>query len=178
MDRPDQQQDHLLRQAFELRTALVAYARSLLGSHSAAEDAVQEAMLVVVRKIEQFEEGTSMLAWCRAIVRIEVLRAKQRSQKERSLAERLLDDAVHAAFEEVRAEREAIQLADSRDALQQCLEGVPDRGRRVLDARYVDDLAYEQIGQVVGMSLEAVRKTLYRVKKQLRACVETRLRGV
>ena len=34
-------------------------------------------MLVVMKKLDQFDEGTSILAWCRAIVRLEVLRAKQ-----------------------------------------------------------------------------------------------------
>ena len=61
----------------------MTYARALLGNYAAAEDAVQEAMLVVVAKHDQFEEGTSVLAWCRSIVRIEVLRAKQRHQRER-----------------------------------------------------------------------------------------------
>jgi DNA-directed RNA polymerase specialized sigma24 family protein len=43
----------------------------------------------------------------------------------------------------------------------------------VLQARFVDELSYQQIGQQVGMSLEAVRKALFRLKKQVRLCVET-----
>ena len=42
---------------------------------------------------------------------------------------------------------------------------------------FVDDLGYPQIGERVGMSLEAVRKSLFRVKKQVRACVESGMRG-
>ncbi len=77
--------ERVLRAAFDLRPELLAYARSLLGNDVAAEDAVQEAFLVVVRKHESFQEGTSLLAWCRSIVRIEVLRAKDRYHRERSL---------------------------------------------------------------------------------------------
>jgi len=47
----------------------------------------------------------------------------------------------------------------------------------VLKARFVDELSYLHIAQRVGMTLEAVRKALYRLKKQVRSCVETRLRG-
>ena len=56
-------------------------------------------------------------------------------------------------------------------------ERVPDRGRRVLTARFVDDLSYKQIGERVGISLEGVRKALFRLKRQVRSCVEARLGG-
>jgi len=77
MDDPDAKRDRILKAALECRVELVAYARSLLGNYAAAEDAVQEAMLVVVRKFAQFQEGTSMLAWCRSIVRLEELHLKE-----------------------------------------------------------------------------------------------------
>ena len=64
-----------------------------------------------------------------------------------------------------------------REALERCLQRVPEQGRLVLDARFMDDLGYPQIGERVGMSLEAVRKSLFRVKKQVRACVESSMRG-
>ena len=156
---------------------LIAYARSLLGNYAAAEDAVQEAMLVVVKKFDQFQEGTSMLAWCRSIVRIEVLRAKQRKQRERSLAGRLLDDAIDAAFDEFQTTRRREDAESWREALERCFERVPERGQGVLRARFVDEQSYQQISERVGMTIEAVRKALFRLKKQVRSCVETSLRA-
>ena len=155
----------------------MAYARSLLGNYAAAEDVVQEGMLVVVKKFELFQEGTSMLAWCRSIVRIEVLRAKQRHRRERSLIERLLDDAIDAAFDEFQTARRRDDVESWREALDRCFERVPERGRGVLRARFVDELSYQQIGERVGMTIEAVRKALFRLKKQVRSCVETSLRA-
>ena len=159
------------------RVELVAYARAVLGNYTAAEDAVQEAMLVVVKKFDQFQEGTSMLAWCRSIVRLEVLRVKQQLQRERTLAERLLDDAIDAAFDEFQTAERRDDAESWRQALERCLERVPERGRNVLKARFVEELSYQQIGERVGMTLEAVRKALFRLKKQVRSCVETSLRG-
>ena len=118
-----------------------------------------------------------MLAWCRSIVRIEVLRAKHRHYKERSLAERLLDDAIDAAFDEFQTARHRGEPEAWQQALEGCLKQVPMRGRSVLNARFVDELSYQQIGERVGMTLEAVRKALFRLKKQVRGCVETHLRG-
>ncbi len=175
MDGSDAKRDRVLREALGCRVELVAYARAVLGNYTAAEDVVQEAMLVVVRKFDQFQEGTSMLAWCRAIVRLEVLRVKQQRQRERTLAERLLDDAVDAAFDEFHTAQRRDDAESWQEALERCLERVPDRGRRVLKARFVDELSYQQIGERVGMTLEAVRKALFRLKKQVRLCVETKI---
>ena len=80
MDNSDERRDRILKAALDCRAELVAYARSLLGDYAAAEDAVQESMLVVVKKFDLFQDGTSMIAWCRSIVRLEVLRAKQKKQ--------------------------------------------------------------------------------------------------
>ena len=172
----EERRDRILRSAFECREELVTYARALLGNFAAAEDAVQEAMLVVVAKHDQFEEGTSVLAWCRSIVRIEVLRAKQRHQRERTLAQRVLDDAIDATFDEFQSSRTSHERELRRDALAQCIGQISDRGKRVLEARFIDELGYPQIGERLSMSIEAVRKALFRVKKQVRTCVETRLR--
>ena len=90
---------------------LIAYARPLLDNYVAADDVVQEALLVVFNKFDQFQEGTSILAWCRSIVRIEVLWAKRRHYRGRSLAERHLDDAIDAVFDEFQVARRCRVLA-------------------------------------------------------------------
>ncbi|MEL6898451.1 MAG: sigma factor-like helix-turn-helix DNA-binding protein, partial [Planctomycetota bacterium] len=111
----------------------------------------------------------------RSIVRIEVLRAKQRSQRERTLAQRVLDDAIDAAFDEFQSSRTSHKRELRRDALALCVQQISDRNKRVLEARFVDELGYPQIGNRLAMSIEAVRKALFRVKKQFRTCVENRL---
>ena len=166
----------MLREALSCRVELVAYARATLGNYSAAEDVVQEAMLVVVKKFDQFQQGTSMLAWCRSIVRIEVLRARKKQWgRERSLVDRLLGDAVDAAYDEFQTARRQDDVQSWQDALEHCFDRVPERGRSVLKARFVDELSYQQIADRVGMTLEAVRKALFRLKKQVRMCVETNM---
>ena len=173
----DEGRDRVLKAALDCHAELIAYARSLLGNYAAADDVVQEAMLVVVKKYDEFQEGTSMLAWCRSIVRIEILRAKRRYQRERTLAERLLDDAIDAAFDEFQMERQHDEAESWREALRRCLERVPERSQGVLRARFADELSYQQIGERLGMTIEAVRKALFRIKKQVRSCVENSLRA-
>ena len=44
MDSPDQKRDRVLKAALACRVELMAYARSLTGNYSAADDVVQEAI--------------------------------------------------------------------------------------------------------------------------------------
>ena len=177
MDSSDDKRDRVIKAALDCRTELIAYARSLLGNYAAADDVLQEALLVVFKKFDQFQEGTSMLAWCRSIVRIEILRAKQRHQRERTLTKRLLDDAIDAAFDEFQMARRHDDAESWRDALRGCLERVPQRGQSVLRGRFADELSYQQIGERLGLTIEAVRNALFRLKRQIRSCVETSLRA-
>lgn len=180
MDMPpqDDKRHRVVKAALECRLELLTYARSLLGNYAAAEDAVQEAMLVVFEKFDTFQEGTSILAWCRSIVRIEVLRAKTRHHRDKSLAERLLDEAIDSAFAEHQLEKEKETTELWREILRGCVARLPKRGQNVLRARFADELSYQQIGENLHMTTEAVRKALFRLKKQLRSCVETNLKGM
>lgn len=177
MEASPQKRDRVLREALANRTALIAYARSLLGDYAAAEDVVQESFLVVVRKFDQFEEGTSLLAWCRAIVRLEVLRLRDQRKRERTITERLLDDAADAAFDEFQTAVDRDEEKRWQKALHSCVTRLPARGQNILRARFADDLSYQQIADRLGMTLEAVRKSLFRSKKQVRSCVESSLRS-
>ena len=84
MDDSVTKRDRVLKEALQCRVELLAYARSLLGNCAAAEDVVQEAFLVVMKKFDQFQEGTSMLKWCRSFVRVAILRLNQQRQRERA----------------------------------------------------------------------------------------------
>lgn len=174
----EEKRDRVVKQAFECRVQLIAYAYALLGDYSTADDAVQDAMLTVVRKYDQFTEGTSIMAWCRSIVRLEVLRIRQKQHRDRTLVARLLEDSIGQAFNEYDSVDFANQDAQRRKALVKCLGKLTQQGRLVLQGRFAESLSYAQIGKKVGMSLEAVRKSLYRQKKQLRNCVELNARNV
>lgn len=62
-----EKRDRVLKSALTCQQTLTAYAYSMLSDFPAAQDVVQNAFVVVARKFGDFEEGTSILAWCRAI---------------------------------------------------------------------------------------------------------------
>ena len=90
----NKQRDQIAKEAMQYRVDLIAYARAFVGDYSTAEDIVQQAFLVIFDKYQQFQKGTSVLAWSRAIVRIEVLRLRGRRHRERTLSASLLEAAL------------------------------------------------------------------------------------
>ena len=164
--------DRVLKAALTCQSALVAYAHALLADYAAAEDVVQNAFLVVARKHDDFAEGTSMLAWCRGIVRLEILSHLRKRRREPTVEDRILNDAMEATFEAHQSD-ESVPRADQ---LRGCLAKLNGRARDLIRLRYEENARYEQIAAALKMDLEAVRKGLLRTKQQLRECVTIRMK--
>ena len=164
--------DRVLKAALTCQSALVAYAHALLADYAAAEDVVQNAFLVVARKHEDFTEGTSMLAWCRGIVRLEILSHLRKRRREPAVEDRILNDAMEAAFEAHQSEEPELRA----DYLRGCLAKLNGRARDLIRLRYEENAGYEKIAGALKMGLEAVRKGLLRTKQQLRECVTIRMK--
>ena len=164
--------DGLLKAALTCQSALVAYAHALLADYAAAEDVVQNAFLVVARRFEDFEEGTSILEWCRGIVRLEILSHLRKRRREPTVEDRILNDAIDAAF----VAHQSAAPGPRADHLRDCLAKLADRARDLIRLRYEENAGYEKIAEALEMGLEAVRKGLLRTKQQLRECVTIRMK--
>lgn len=62
------------------------------------------------------------------------------------------------------------------DALDQCLEGLPERSRLALQRTYRDGLGRAELGGELGIGEHGVRTLLQRLRAGLRECIERRLR--
>src|SRR5688572_12166309 len=65
--------EDLLRSAFKYQDALVSYAYGLLQDWALAQDAVQEAFIVLQKKHAEFRPDANVYTWARQIVRFEAL---------------------------------------------------------------------------------------------------------
>ncbi len=172
MDPEEQQQrDKVVAEAFSCRQPLLAYAYGSLGDHAAAEDVVQNAFIVVMNKYTDFREGTSMLAWCRSIVRLKVFEVSADRNRLITTEDSLLHDAISFAFEDTQEEDVALIRLERLERLRTCILKLPLKSRRLLEASMQPGCSYEKIALAAIMKVEAVRKALYRIRQNLRECV-------
>lgn len=171
----EETRDQILKEAFGHHRALKAYARGLIPDPALAEDAVQNTYLTVTRKYGDFQLGTSVLAWCRAIVRFEVLQILRSREREISTEDRLLFDAISEAFEQFQTPDREVIRNEQAARLEKCFGRLPERSKTLIQTRYSEDLGLSSIASRMTMSSTAVRKSIYRIRLLLRKCLEHEL---
>ncbi len=152
---------------------LRAFVRSMGLGWAEVDDVTQTVSLVMWRKWNEFEAGTNFLAWARVIARFEVLKARRTLARDRHVfREDLMDLLADAAEEEMLDHSNE----DFHEALQKCLQTLPDKSRKLIAAAYHEENGtIRELAEELGKSATALYKSLDRIRKKLQECIEGRL---
>lgn len=166
--------------------AMLRVALLYVADRAAAEDAVQDAWLGVLRGLDRFEERSSLRTW---IFRILMNCAQTRGQKDaRSIPFSLLGDtaedgapagdpdwfdprsaAWRSAPRSWAGEPEARALAaETRGRIQQAILALPPRQRQVITLRDVDGWSAAEVSELLGLSEGNQRVLLHRARTSVR----------
>lgn len=155
--------------------SVLRQATYLLQRREDAEDVLQETFLSVLRHAEQFRAEASARTWLLKIARNAALRRVSRSP----YLEASLDDmpelevlAAQAGWGRPDPETLAM-LAEDRARLHEALEGLLAGDREVLLLREWDGLRGEEIAELLGLTLPAVKSRLHRARLHLAARLRT-----
>ena len=141
-----------------------------------AEDVVQEAALVGLGKLDQFQPSTSFRAWMGQIVRFVALNKARKLQKpDRATLDPSVLEAT-APQPSPSATQGAVtaqgQLGpdqgDFDDRLKRSLEGLAPLTRACLLLRSVEGLSYKEISQVLELPQSTAMSHVCRARQQLR----------
>lgn len=148
------------------------YILALVHNRNDAQDIFQETSLVLWREFETYDPDRPFLPWALGVARNQVLkfwRSRKRDQHVFSdgLAETLAAEAATTAAERV----------DRSEALQSCVQKLPERQRQLIDWFYGQNLAAGDIAQRWDRSVHAVYKALKVMRRNLMQCVEQKLKG-
>ena len=164
---PQSRSEEVAQKWTESLPAVAAYVRSMTLNFHDAQDILQEISMVVVRKYNDYDNARPFIAWVIGIARNEVMAYRRHL----SIRSRFFDDAtvgqLTCAFVET-----ANTLDPLAEALEDCMKRVPQRSRRLLELRYVDDLRYEQMADALGASVTSIKVAMHRIRVGLRTCME------
>lgn len=157
----------------EFHEKLNHYLQRIVGPND-AEDVTQEVFLKIDKGLQDFKGSSSVSTWIYRIATNTALdRIKSRSYRERKDTVRL--DAIgsesgHGCVEEksLSAEREAIRN-EMTDCIQEFVNRLPTDYRIVILLSEMKDLKNQQIADVLGISLDAVKIRLHRARTRLKA---------
>ena len=137
------------------------------------DELAHDTFVFAFQHLDEFKPGTSFRAWARAIawnlLRAEVQRfAREQVNQEKFTAWQLAEWETSAA--------EATPSAEA-EHLQTCLDQLDGPLRELLTLKYRDDHSTDAIAAKLKRSLVWVRVSLFRVRQQLRECIEAKSAG-
>ena len=164
--------------AVEFRDAyrvLWLIAMGVLADRHLAEDAVQEAVIIGLRKIDSFEPGTNFSAWMGQIVRHTALNHRRKHHRRGTIS---LDEGAAPAqtakgahekpvIDHKGAMRNETQHFDDR--LLTALQSVGEVARACLLLRTIEGLDYKEIARVLDIPPGTAMSHVYRTRQALRA---------
>jgi len=133
-----------------------------------AEEVVQEVFTVVFRSIDAYRGKSSLLAWIYGIAKNTVNNHIRRSRAHDQRIERAEADLVRSAHSlDCYTPEEHLSLRRSEEAVRDRLASMADWHREVFVLRHLENLSIDQIAGRVSRSNDAVRSSLYRMKRML-----------
>ena len=121
------------------------------------DDAVQETLLLLYRRVGTLRAVTSFSAWLFAVARRACLRLLRRSM---GMGEMPADDVetrlVHLPPEDIRID------------LSRAIQSLPDHYREVILLRDIEELSIDEISGVLGLTRESVKARIHRARLMIR----------
>lgn len=146
------------------------YIYALTGNWSDAQEVMQRVRIRVWQQFDQYDARKPFGPWARAIAYYLVLAfRKERSRQKEFFSENVLQ-AISTTFAEATE-----TLDDRREALLGCLEKLPKDQRQLVDDYYARNEPVASLAETLGLTPNALRQALFRIRKALQRCVERSL---
>jgi len=148
--------------ALPLKHKLYRLSLRMLGSTEEAEDAVQETMVRLWTKREDLVNYSSIEAFAVTIIKnlsLDRLRSKSFRTEE-------LNDRDLMAVKDDPGKK--MENDDFRGFIGRIIDSLPDQQKLIMHMRDIEGEEYEQIAEITGLNVNAVRVNLSRARKKVR----------
>ena len=142
-----------------------------------AEDLTQETFLRVYRAARTYAPQAKFQTWLLTIARnLSLNDLRRRKVKMVSLQEEILTtrgQVPRQVEDKGRGPHEQLLAEERQEFVRRAISALPVHQRAAVSLRRYDDLSYEEISQVLGCSVAAVKSLLNRAKENLRQQLES-----
>jgi RNA polymerase sigma-70 factor (ECF subfamily) len=145
------------------------YVLSLLPDRMLADDVVQETNLVLWRKAAEYDPAQPFLPWALTIALYQVKAARRDAGRDRHVFD---DSLVEVLATECREDHHTDAL---EQALEKCLQELPERQRQLILARYAPGSSVQDLAAARKQTPTALSLSLMRIRRALETCIERKL---
>ena len=152
------------------QAAIEAFVHTVVRDRVAADDIAQETATTLWAEFDRYDQARPFGPWARGVAANLVMRHFRQRQRGVTI---LSPEAVEAVLEA--SNRAPVEPSLRQRALQQCLDGLPDKSRTLVRLRFAAGMTFEEAAARVGSTGDAVRKAVARLREALRDCIEKRM---
>ena len=139
--------------------------RRMVIIHDDADDVMQNVLIKVWRHLENFRSDSSLHTWLYRISTNESLTFIEGKKKRTSVS---LDTEDTEDGPQIQIAADPYFNADDLEAkLQKAILTLPDKQRLVFNLRYYDEMPYEQMSEVLGTSVGALKASYHHAAKKI-----------
>ena len=155
----------------ERHQALVAgTVARMLGSNSDVEDITQQVFIRVWRSAGRYVARAKFTTWLLKITRNLVFNEMRRTKRHPHVPVQIDPEAEELPLKDETGETPdaALLQAELQKAIESAIAQLPETQRMALVLRRYEDLSYEEIADILELSLPAVKSLLFRARTELR----------
>ncbi|MBC8327800.1 MAG: sigma-70 family RNA polymerase sigma factor [Planctomycetes bacterium] len=159
----------------ELSGEMFGYARKMLGDPSAAEDALQEAMLGALRSIGRYDGRVSLRSWAFGVLRHKITDAHRKRGRDFVFSS---DDPEAERFQADGHWNKDVTFqpwdenAELMEIVRRCMEDLPHNQREALVLRALEGLSTREAAGLLELSEDNLRQVLHRARASVRRCAD------
>ena len=148
------------------------HVRRFLCSHDDTDDLVQEIFLKIWNSLPFFRGESQLYTWIYRIATNESLNFLQK-QKIRSA---LRFESVTSKLEEKIDEDTGVDGDEAQRLLMKAVQRLPSKQRTVFIMRWFDELSYEDISEILGTSVGALKASYHFAAEKIKAALEKNIK--
>lgn len=144
----------------------------MLGDETDAEDIAQQVFVRIWRSAPRYQPTAKFTTWLFKITRNLVFNELRRRKRhpayslDRSAEE---DEPPLQLADQSSKEPDTVLLDEEmQTAIQRAIDGLPEVQRMAIILRRYDDISYEEIGEILALSVPAVKSVIFRARTELR----------
>ena len=139
--------------------------RRLVVSHDDAHDVMQNVFIKVWKALGEFREDSQLYTWLYRIGTNESLTFLEQQKRRSSVS---FNDVEGVLGEKLKSER-GFDEKKLEWRLQKAISELPDKQRAVFNMRYFDEMPYEQMSEITGTSVGALKASYHHAVKKIEA---------
>ena len=149
------------------QSRIYAYIVSVMHNTEQAEEVLQSTNIVLWQKADQFESGTSFIAWAFRVAFFEIKAHRKKIHRDRLVFSDESMEMIARAYEKMDQESD-----DGKVALEVCMKKLSPKARNLLKLRYFENMQVTAMADQLGQTANVLAVTLHRIRTNLAKCIK------